>query len=69
MPVHLQITYTQRKISAGVKKKKKKKGTKKIRLQLGLKQFHPLAEHIKCKNRQMDTYVNVAAFVSLELAS
>lgn len=38
-------------------------------MQLGLKQFHPLVEDIKCKNRQMDTYVNVAAFVSLELAS
>lgn len=63
MHVHLQITYTGRKISAGKKEKKK------IRLQLGLKQFHPLAEDIKCKNRQMDTYVNVAAFVSLELAS
>lgn len=65
MHVHLQITYTQRKISAGGKNKLKKK----IRLQLGLKQFHPLVEDIKCKNRQMDTYVNVAAFVSLELAS
>lgn len=64
MHVHLQITYTQRKISVGGKNSKKK-----IRLQLGLKQFHPLVEDIKCKNRQMDTYVNVAAFVSLELAS
>lgn len=68
MHVHLQITYAHRKISAG-EKKEKKKNKKKIRLQLGLKQFHPLAEDIKCKNRQMDTYVNVAAFVSLELAS
>lgn len=63
MRVHLQIIYTDRKISAEKTRKKK------VRLQLGLKQFHPLAEDIKCKNRQMDTYVNVAAFVSLELAS
>lgn len=49
--------------------RRKKNLKKKIRLQLGLKQFHPLAEDIKCKNRQMDTYVNAAAFVSLELAS
>lgn len=64
MHVHLQITYTHGKYQQGKKQIKKK-----IRLQLGLKQFHPLVEDIKCKNRQMDTYVNVAAFVSLELAS
>lgn len=52
-----------------ISEEKKNLKKKKIRLQLGLKQFHPLAEDIKCKNRQMDTYVNAAAFVSLELAS
>lgn len=35
---------------------------KKIRLQLGWKPLHPLVGKIKCKNRQMDTYVNVAVF-------
>lgn len=60
MHVHLQITYAHTHINIEEKK---------IRLRLGLKQFHPLAEDIKCKNRQMDTYVNVAAFVSVELAS
>lgn len=35
---------------------------KKFRLQLGWKPLHPLVGKIKCKNRQMDTYVNVAVF-------
>lgn len=60
MRVQRQITCTLKYASIGYDGKWWVK--KKFRLQLGWKPLHPLVGKIKCKNRQMDTYVNGAVF-------